>query len=39
MQYLSASSYFSHYKNNGSKSTINKTKILNQQAAIRTNHQ
>jgi hypothetical protein len=33
MQYLSASSYFSHYKNNGSKSTINKTKILNPKPA------
>jgi hypothetical protein len=43
-QYLSASSYFSHYKNNGSKSTINKTKILNPKPAgnnsyQNTNHQ
>jgi hypothetical protein len=28
-QYLPASSYFSHYKNNYSESTINKTKINN----------
>jgi hypothetical protein len=47
-QYLPASSYFSHYKNNGSESTINKTKIMaishgNRQhrskLATRTNHE
>jgi hypothetical protein len=32
-QYLPVSSYFSHYKNDGSKSTINKTKILNPKPA------
>jgi hypothetical protein len=39
MQYLPASSYFSYYKNNGSKSTINKTKILNPKPADSNSYQ